>query len=180
MDPISDYMQASRNNGNIEEVVTTLNGILSWADGIFPETRPEMKGLNWGDLYARFHGNFYEPDKVMAKVDELIADDSVTAKRGIIEYVLGGCVDTKLLHIRLFDNNTKRVVFTRQTEYAKRNGCSNCPMCATSTNEVMRTKLYDYSKMEADHAGPWSKGNPTSIENCVMLCKAHNLAKGNA
>jgi len=33
--------------------------------------------------------------------------------------------------------------------------------------------------MEADHVAAWSKGGKTDIENCQMLCKPHNLAKGN-
>lgn len=33
--------------------------------------------------------------------------------------------------------------------------------------------------MEADHVTPWSKGGSTAPENCEMLCKTHNRAKGN-
>jgi hypothetical protein len=31
----------------------------------------------------------------------------------------------------------------------------------------------------ADHVTAWSKGGITTIENCQMLCKTHNRAKGN-
>lgn len=31
----------------------------------------------------------------------------------------------------------------------------------------------------ADHVTAWSKGGETSLENCQMLCRTHNRAKGN-
>ena len=34
-------------------------------------------------------------------------------------------------------------------------------------------------EMDADHVTAWSKGGSTAIENCQMLCKTHNRAKGN-
>ena len=40
----------------------------------------------------------------------------------------GGEPDLSLLHIRLFEESTKRTVFTRQTQAAKANGKSNCPL----------------------------------------------------
>ena len=30
-----------------------------------------------------------------------------------------------------------------------------------------------------DHVAAWSKGGATDINNCQMLCKTHNRAKGN-
>jgi len=33
--------------------------------------------------------------------------------------------------------------------------------------------------MDADHVDAWSRGGKTSPENCQMLCKTHNRAKGN-
>ncbi|OQB30362.1 MAG: HNH endonuclease [Candidatus Hydrogenedentes bacterium ADurb.Bin179] len=33
--------------------------------------------------------------------------------------------------------------------------------------------------MDADHVTAWSKGGATDINNCQMLCKTHNRAKGN-
>ena len=45
--------------------------------------------------------------------------------------------------------------------------------------EVIRTKIYKLSEMDADHVSAWSKGGATTIENCQMLCKTHNRMKGN-
>lgn len=33
--------------------------------------------------------------------------------------------------------------------------------------------------MHADHVTAWSKGGLTKLDNCEMLCRPHNLAKGN-
>jgi 5-methylcytosine-specific restriction endonuclease McrA len=33
--------------------------------------------------------------------------------------------------------------------------------------------------MDADHVTAWSKGGHSNIDNCQMLCKTHNRAKGN-
>ena len=108
----------------------------------------------------------------------LCADPYVTDKKGIFEYVLGGCRDTKLLNVRVFDEATKRTVYTRQTEKAKQEGVSNCPLCAAGSN-VNKTKIWKITEMDADHVKAWSKEGATDISNCEMLCITHNRAKGN-
>ena len=67
----------------------------------------------------------------------------------------------------------------QQTAEAKANGVSNCPLCALSNNKAKRTKIYPFNQMEADHVTAWSKGGDTTLENCQMLCRTHNRAKGN-
>lgn len=113
---------------------------------------------------------------------DLMADEHVTAKKGAFEYALqkasGDDPDLSLLHIRLFEESTKRTVFTRQTQAAKEKGESNCPMCVLA-NGTNRAKLYGIKEMDADHASAWSKGGATDISNCVMLCAHHNRMKGN-
>ena len=99
-------------------------------------------------------------------------------KKGIFEYILGGCKDTKLLEIRVFDEPTKKEVYQKQTRAAQSKGKSNCPLCAISNN-VLKTKIWKLNEMEADHIQAWSKGGSTDIKNCQMLCQTHNRAKGN-
>ncbi|MDY4758849.1 MAG: HNH endonuclease signature motif containing protein [Bacteroidaceae bacterium] len=100
-------------------------------------------------------------------------------KKGIYEYLLGGETETKLLNIRVFDKKTIQTVYERQTAKAEKEGISNCPLCAHSNNEKQRTRIYKISEMDADHVTAWSKGGSTDINNCQMLCKTHNQAKGN-
>lgn len=40
-------------------------------------------------------------------------------------------------------------------------------------------KRFAIEEMQADHITPWSKGGRTAADNCQMLCKTHNHAKGN-
>ena len=40
-------------------------------------------------------------------------------------------------------------------------------------------RIYKFNEMDADHVAAWSKGGSTSADNCQMLCKTHNRAKGN-
>jgi 5-methylcytosine-specific restriction endonuclease McrA len=45
--------------------------------------------------------------------------------------------------------------------------------------EARRTTIYRLTEMEADHVTAWSLGGTTTLDNCEMLCKPHNGAKGN-
>ncbi|HEY4483267.1 MAG TPA: HNH endonuclease, partial [Candidatus Paceibacterota bacterium] len=98
--------------------------------------------------------------------------------KGIFEYVLGGEVETKLLEIRVFEDSTKRSVYEAQTAYAKKKGVSNCSHCAIG-HDANKDKIWTLSDMDADHVSAWSKGGKTMLNNCEMLCKTHNRAKGN-
>lgn len=53
---------------------------------------------------------------------------------------------------------------------------------------VSQTVLYALSETtaielayinDADHVTAWSRGGTMAIDNCQMLCKTHNRAKGN-
>ena len=111
-------------------------------------------------------------------VNQLYGDPFVKNRKGIFEYILGGCANKKLLDIRIFDEATKRIVYRQQTMEATKRGISNCPLCAMGNN-ANRTKIWRQSEMDADHVAAWSNGGATSIENCQMLCKVHNRVKGN-
>ena len=137
-----------------------------------------MKGLLWGELYEKYHNNPYNTQQVRERVEALLADECVGNKRGIFEYVLGGEQDKSLLNVRVFDDRTKKAKYAEQTAKAKAAGTSNCPYCAMSDN-ANRARIWKLSEMDADHVTAWSKGGATDIENCEMLCKSHNRAKGN-
>lgn len=175
---VDSYMSQHRRDTNINEIKTYFNTVIDWVDSKFDDVYPEMCGLNWGELYERFHNNAYDHTELSAKVRELMSDDFVTNHRGIFEYVLGGCEDTKLLNIRLFDKPTMRKVYEQQTAKAKENSLSNCPLCAVG-HESTRERMWKMAEMDADHVTAWSKGGDTNIKNCQMLCKTHNRAKGN-
>lgn len=172
------YMSEHRNCDNINEIKTYFTTVIDWISGVFKSVEKEMCGLKWGELYEKFGGNPYNPDEVDKKIKELYADGSVKKRSGIFEYILGGCVDTKLLEIRVFEERDKRIVYESQTKQAHENQVSNCPLCAISEN-TNKTRIWKLSEMDADHVTAWSKGGTTDISNCQMLCITHNRAKGN-
>ena len=172
------YMSEHRNSDNINELKTHFTTVIDWISGVFKSVEKEMCGLKWGELYEKYGKNPYNPDEVDKKLKELYADGSVKKRSGIFEYILGGCVDTKLLEIRVFEDRDKRIVYENQTKLANENQLSNCPLCAISDN-VNKTRIWKLSEMDADHVTAWSKGGSTDITNCQMLCITHNRAKGN-
>lgn len=54
---------------------------------------------------------------------------------------MGGCTDSKLLNICMFDENTKRSVYAKQTNDAKDKGISNCPLCALG-NDNNKSRIW--------------------------------------
>mgnify|MGYP004505823403 CR=1 FL=1 len=175
---ISDYMSAHRNDDNITELKQYFSAVIDWVSSVFPNIEPEMRGLEWGRLYEKYHRQAYDPKIIESKIKELYADPYVKNRKGIFEYVLGGCVDTKLLDVRVFDEATKRAVYAKQTQRAEESHTSNCPLCALG-HDANNSKIWKLSDMDADHVTAWSKGGATDIKNCQMLCKSHNRAKGN-
>ena len=175
---IEQYMSLHRNDDNITELKTYFDTVIDWIDATFKEVVSEMRGLEWGRLYETYHANGYNADKLWERVTALLADDFVTNNKGVFEYVLGGESDKSLLNIRIFDDRTKRAVYTKQTSLAEKNGTSNCPLCALGT-DANKTKIWKLTEMDADHVTAWSKGGATDAANCQMLCKTHNRAKGN-
>lgn len=175
---VSSYMSLHRFDTDINELVTYFNSVIDWVSTVFIDVLPKMRGLEWGRLYEQYHTKAYDPQKVSELVKKLDADFYVKEKKGIFEYVLGGCVDTKLLEIRIFDDPVKNSVYAKQTEEAKKKHISNCPLCALSTGSN-HAKIWKLNEMDADHVAAWSKGGATDISNCQVLCKTHNRAKGN-
>jgi hypothetical protein len=176
---IDKYMTAHRQDTDISELKTYFTSVIDWIDVTFTDVESEMKGLEWGRLYETYHNTPYDPTEVSRKLKELYGDASVKNRKGIFEYILGGCQDTKLLDIRFFEESVKKAKFAQQEEDAKSKGISNCPMCAASGQPGLINRLYKYSEMDADHVTAWSRGGASDIQNCQMLCKTHNRSKGN-
>lgn len=176
---IEKYMSQHRYDTDITELKTYFNTVIDWVSGVFDDVENEMCGLEWGRLYETYHKKSYNPAEVSQKVYELYADDAVKNKKGVFEYILGGCQDAKLLEIRLFeDTAVKKAVYAKQTQAAEKKGISNCPLCAVG-HDANAKRIYKFLEMDADHVTAWSKGGKSDEKNCQMLCKTHNRAKGN-
>lgn len=174
---IEGYMSKHRQDGNTNEMQSYFEAVIGWVSGLFDMTY-KMKGLEWGRLYEKYHSTPYDKAAINKRAEELLADEFVRSPKNIYEYLLGGEQHPELLDVRLFDDRTKRAAYMRQTLKAKKKGVSNCPVCASGTNNN-KTKIYTLSEMDADHVTPWSKGGATTLANCQLLCKTHNRAKGN-
>jgi hypothetical protein len=175
---IDKYMAQHRHDDNISEIKRYFNSVIDWASGVFIDVEKEMSGLEWGRLYELYYKQAYNPSEVQKKVNELYGDPYVKNKKGIFEYILGGLQDSKLLDIRVFEEPIKRKVYKEQTKLAETKNISNCPLCVMGNNSN-KIKIWDIKDMDADHVTAWSKGGATDINNCEMLCKIHNRAKGN-
>ena len=152
---------------------------LSWVGGIFTAPPDKaMQGLEWGRLYETYKHQSYRSSQMTADAEELLEDPAVNSRKGVYEYLLGGKNDQTLLDVRVFDAKTKAAAYKRQTDEAKKKDVSNCPVCASGTN-ANRSRIYTAKEMEADHVTAWTKGGLTTLDNCEMLCKSHNRAKGN-
>ncbi|MDD4975506.1 MAG: DUF262 domain-containing protein [Bacteriovorax sp.] len=175
---IGDYMSKHRYDKDINELKTYFNGVIDWVSSVFTDIESEMRGLEWGRLYEEYHKKSYDSTKISAEVQKLYADPYVKSRKGVFEYILGGSIDTKLLEVRVFDEAIKKSIYAKQTKEAESKSISNCPHCAMG-HDANKSKIWKLDEMDADHVMAWSKGGETKAENCQMLCKTHNRAKGN-
>lgn len=175
---IGRYMSAHRNDNHINELKQYFTSVIDWVSTVFVDVLPEMRGLEWGRLYAEHHGKSYNPKKMSDDLKKLATGDYLENRKGICEFLLGGSVDTKLLNVRVFDTQVKRVAYAKQKQKAEGNGESNCPLCGIGHGSN-KSRIYKFEEMDADHVSAWSKGGESSAKNCQMLCITHNRAKGN-
>jgi 5-methylcytosine-specific restriction endonuclease McrA len=175
---VGDYMSQHRFDNNINELKNYFTSVIDWVSTVFIDVESEMRGLEWGRLYETYHKTPYNSKTVSDQIRKLYADPYIKNRKGVFEYILGGSTDTKLLEVRVFDEATKKSVYTKQKTEAEKKGISNCPLCAVGNN-ANKNKMWSLAEMDADHVSAWSKGGATDIKNCEMLCKTHNRAKGN-
>lgn len=155
---IEEYMATHQFADNASELWQYFQTVINWVQTIFPDYRKEMKGLEWGNLYNKFHKNQYDAQKLAIEITGLMQDEDVTAKKGIYEYLLSG--DERHLSIRAFPDSMKREAYERQAGI--------CPDCK---------QHFGIEEMEADHITPWSQGGRTVSENCKMRCRDCNRRK---
>lgn len=159
---IVKYMSEHQHDENANALYEYFEKVVEWVKATFPTYRKEMKGLDWGKLYAEYGDKEYDVEELEKKINALMADDDVTNLKGIYEYVLSNCEKERCLSIRTFTDKDKR------KKYEMQNGI--CPICG---------KHHEIEEMEGDHIVAWSKGGKTTIDNLQMLCKKCNREKSN-
>ena len=158
---VEDYMAEYQHDSNATDLWIYFQTVIIWIQSLFPDYKKEMKGLDWGRLYNEYKENKYDIKALKSRVEDLMADDDVTKKSGVYEYVLSGETKERCLSIRTFTDSQKRTVYTQQAGV--------CPNCG---------QKFDIKDMEGDHITPWHEGGKTVIENLQMLCKNCNRTKG--
>ncbi len=58
-----------RFDNNITELKTYFNSVIDWVSSVFQDVETEMRGLNWGAYYERFHTNAYNCNGITALID---------------------------------------------------------------------------------------------------------------
>ncbi|OQA47165.1 MAG: HNH endonuclease [Firmicutes bacterium ADurb.Bin300] len=155
---IEKYMSIHQHDPNANEIWTYFRNVIEWVQLTFTNYRKEMKGIAWGDLYDKYHGDMFDTANIEQEIQSLMMDDDVTNKKGIYPYVLTR--NERYLSIRAFSESQKRAAYERQKGI-----CTKCG------------KHFELREMEADHITPWSEGGKTIPENCQMLCKDCNRRK---
>jgi len=155
---IEAYMAKQQNKPNANELWLYFQSVIIWVKATFVNYRKEMKGVDWGSLYAEFKDAELDSAKLELEIAKLMADDDVSKKKGIYHYVLTR--NERHLNIRAFTDNQKREAYERQKGI--------CTVCK---------EHFDISEMEADHITPWHVGGKTAADNCQMLCKEDNRRK---
>lgn len=176
---IDGYLAVHRLDADITELKTYFTSVIDWIGSVFTRVpHKDMRGLEWGRLYERFHTNAYNAAAIEARLSELLVDPAVHNGKGIYEFLLGGEKETQLLAIRFFEAKDIRIAYEQQTAAATKKTESNCPLCAHG-NDNNKARIYKISEMDADHVTAWSKRGATNIGNLTMLCVMHNRSKGN-
>lgn len=152
---IADYMAEHQHDVNANELWFHFCKIMDWVKTTFPKYRKEMKGIDWGKLYREYGNEFYDANELERQISALMADEEVTSKKGVYEYVLSRGKNERVLSVRAFTDKDKRTAYERQ------NGI--CPICE---------KKHPIENMDGDHILEWSKGGRTTIDNLQMVCKS--------
>ncbi|QFX95108.1 HNH endonuclease [Acidithiobacillus thiooxidans ATCC 19377] len=155
---IDGYMAKHQHDKNANPLWLYFQTVINWVKATFTKYRREMKGIAWGILYNKYKDDDLDPRTLEESVARLMADDDVTRKKGIYEFLLTR--NEKYLSIREFTDGNKRTLYERQ------NGA--CAACL---------KIFEIGQMEADHVTPWSQGGKTELVNGQMLCRECNRRK---
>lgn len=178
-DKTAEYMAKHRYETTAQGALAHFEKVLGWAASIFPRPEKHMVSVNWDKMWRQYGHRPHDVSHLNVRLDALMDDPAVQNRAGIYEYLLGNESNKQLLNVRLFNDTIKRQAYKEQTDIARANKTSNCPLCATARN-ANAERIWKENEMEADHVAAWSRGGESSRLNCEMLCKTHNRAKGNA
>ena len=155
---IKDFMSKKKRESDIDGVVEATElweyyqKVIDWAKTLFPVKREKIGEVEWGILYNKYHENTYDTAALEHEVARLYADNDVTAKEGIYEYIFDH--SESHLHIRQFPSEIKAHIYELQEQK-----CKDCG------------QHFPLSDLQAHHNIRWIDGGHTTVENCVLLCR---------
>lgn len=155
---IEDYMDLHHGDKDAKDLWRYYEDVMEWVKKTFTTYRPEMKGVEWGVLYNKYHSSTPMDADNMANIVFEKAYDEISNPKGVYEAVLA--MDIKFIHGRAFDKKDTKWAYTKQKGI--------CPYCH---------KHFEESDMQGDHIKPWCKGGLTERGNLQMLCADCNGKK---
>lgn len=162
IDSIEEYMARHQMDPNAAALWDYFRKVTNWVDAVFKTKRKKlMKGVPWGLLFNQYGTQYFDPDDMEQRIQDLIADEDVQNQKGIYQYVFDG--NEKHLKIRVFSDKDKRRKYEEQAGI--------CPMCG---------KHFELEEMQGDHIMPWAKGGHTVYSNLQMLCRSCNASKSDS
>lgn len=171
-DDIELYMKEHQENSDARELWDYFTSVMNWIWTLFPTYYKEMKNVEWGILYNKFHSDHSLSSSVLQpRVDELLRDTEIRKRENVWEYILETAHETeethdiakeKILNLRSFSGKEFDII--RSAQYLKQHGV--CPICMK--------RGFEENEMEGDHIIPWSKGGKTKEENMQMICSGCN------
>ncbi|MGL5521780.1 MAG: HNH endonuclease family protein [Metamycoplasmataceae bacterium] len=158
---IEDYMSIHQKDKDCSEIWLYFQNVINWVEKTFITYRKkEMRGLEWGFLYNKYHNNKLNPNEIEIRIKKLMEDEEIEDKKSIYNYILSS--NPSSLKIKKFSDSQKRSIYELQ------NG--KCKIC---------NKNFDIGQMKGDHIILWSAGGKTINSNCQMLCISCNRKKYN-
>jgi hypothetical protein len=98
---IEEYMSTHQHDQNANELWLYFKAVIEWVEQTFKNYRKEMKGVNWGKLYNEYGAASLDTDKLEARITELMQDEDVTRKSGIIVLYGKVCLDNIRSYVAL-------------------------------------------------------------------------------
>ena len=157
------YMAKHQHDLDANEIWIYFQTVINWAKMLFPTVRKGVTDCQeCGILYNKYHKKTYNSNTLETEVKELLLNDDVTKKLGVIPYLLSERTphDERHLSLRAFTESQKI------KKYEEQGGV--CAICG---------KKLDIDECEMDHKLPWSKGGLTTLDNLQLLCRECNSDK---
>ncbi len=78
-------MAIHQHDPNASQLWQYFNAVLIWLNATFYVSKRKkiMNGVDWGELYERFHKEVLDRDKLDKEIEKLVIDSEVENTRGI-------------------------------------------------------------------------------------------------